>query len=207
MIRLDHFVLGVEQLDLGIKDFYDVAGVKPEFSGRHASLGTYNALVTLESNSYFELLATDPNPPVPPQRQVQGLVDLKGQKMIAWYLGCDNFKEVEESLKPFSLNLSTIGSGERIDAKGLTLKYEFSKIEGLDQLCEAVPYIIRWLPETIHPSLTSPKGCRFKSTTITHGESEAFTAWINALNLGINLLRGKTNIAVEMSTLKGSASF
>ena len=44
---LDHFVIGIDDLDKGIKSFADMSGVMPEFGGEHPTLGTHNALVSL----------------------------------------------------------------------------------------------------------------------------------------------------------------
>ena len=57
---LDHVVYGVSDLQLGIDAFKRVTGVKPVIGGQHVGLGTHNAIFSLGNETYFEIIAPDP---------------------------------------------------------------------------------------------------------------------------------------------------
>jgi hypothetical protein len=44
---IDHLIVGIADLEEGIRLFAELAGVMAERGGRHPSLGTHNALLSL----------------------------------------------------------------------------------------------------------------------------------------------------------------
>jgi hypothetical protein len=54
-------VYGVGDLELGIENFERVTGVRPVAGGKHAGLGTHNAIFSLGDDAYFEIIAPDPS--------------------------------------------------------------------------------------------------------------------------------------------------
>lgn len=206
-MRLDHFVFGVANLAESVALFHKQSGIKPELGGGHPSFGTHNALVSL-GTSYFELVADDPASPTPPGNRISFLRNLKHPRMVAWMLGCQDFEAVKKSLSPHGLSLATIGSGARKTLAGIYLRYEFAEIKGLEDLGEAVPHFIRWLPGTIHPSASSPKGCSFQKLKIVHKPSAKFSSWVKSLNLEVELQEGhEAAIHVSISSPNGELRF
>ncbi len=57
---LDHFIYAGRDLDAMRAQFEQLTGVSPARGGRHPGLGTHNALASLGTDVYFELLAVDP---------------------------------------------------------------------------------------------------------------------------------------------------
>ena len=52
---VDHLIIAVKDLDQAINDYEKVLGITPCWKGKHAELGTKNALFNFE-NTYLELL-------------------------------------------------------------------------------------------------------------------------------------------------------
>jgi hypothetical protein len=53
--QIDHVILGIDDLDRGVKAFEAATGVKPVYGGKHPG-GTRNALVSLGDGIYLEQL-------------------------------------------------------------------------------------------------------------------------------------------------------
>ncbi len=66
--RIDHIILGVNDLQKGIEEFERRTGVKAVYGGAHPGRGTHNALASLgEPGSYLEILAPNPEDSVDPE--------------------------------------------------------------------------------------------------------------------------------------------
>src|SRR5688572_14691066 len=72
----DHLILAIRDLDEGVRRFQERTGVRPVFGGDHPGRGTRNALVSLGSGLYIEILAPQVGAPVPEAAGLEGLADL-----------------------------------------------------------------------------------------------------------------------------------
>jgi len=57
---LDHLVVAATTLADGIDYIAEITGVTPQPGGKHAAMGTHNALVRLSERTYLEIIAIDP---------------------------------------------------------------------------------------------------------------------------------------------------
>jgi hypothetical protein len=64
MLRLDHAIIVVDDLDATMSDFAAL-GFTVNYGGVHASGATHNALIVFQDGSYLELMAPTGNPPRP----------------------------------------------------------------------------------------------------------------------------------------------
>ncbi len=64
-VEFDHLVLACATLAQGIEYVADLTGVAPRMGGKHAAMGTHNALLRLGHRLYLEIIAIDPDAPHP----------------------------------------------------------------------------------------------------------------------------------------------
>ena len=79
---LDHILIGVPNLDDGIRAFEQATGVTPVRGGKHPSRGTENALVSLGRGAYIEIIA--PQADAAPNEMVTQLRALHGPTLVGW---------------------------------------------------------------------------------------------------------------------------
>jgi hypothetical protein len=56
-VGIDHVILGINDLERGVREFESKTGVAPKRGGEHPGRGTQNALVSLGDGRYLEILA------------------------------------------------------------------------------------------------------------------------------------------------------
>ena len=92
MLKLDHLVYAVENLEIGQYDLESCLGVPFEKGGRHEKFSTHNSLLKLDE-VYFELIATDPLAPNPSEGRWFNLDNFSGpSRLITWVCRTDDMK-------------------------------------------------------------------------------------------------------------------
>ena len=110
---VDHLIIAVRDLNQAIIDYEKVLGTSPCWIGKHAELGTTNALFNFE-NTYLELLS--PNDEGPGTDLINSLIADKGDHLAGIALGTDNIEHVKEALNKNG-HLAEISSGEAFNEK------------------------------------------------------------------------------------------
>ena len=110
---VDHLIIAVRDLNQAIIDYEKVLGTSPCWIGKHAELGTTNALFNFE-NTYLELLS--PNDEGPGTDLINSLIADKGDHLAGIALGTDNIEHVKEALNKNG-HFAEISSGEAINEK------------------------------------------------------------------------------------------
>ncbi len=64
-LKLDHLVIAARTLDEGTAYVADTLGIEPAGGGAHPLMRTHNRLFGLRGGAYLEVIAIDPDAPVP----------------------------------------------------------------------------------------------------------------------------------------------
>ena len=95
--ELDHLVVASARLDDGIEWVERLLGARPQPGGKHAAMGTHNALLRLGPRAYLEVIAIDPDGETPVRPRWFALDEpgmqtrlAAGPALITWMLRCES---------------------------------------------------------------------------------------------------------------------
>lgn len=69
LAAVDHLVYAATTLAQGIDYFAELTGIVARPGGKHAGMGTHNALVKIGERLYLEIIAIDPDAPAPARKR------------------------------------------------------------------------------------------------------------------------------------------
>lgn len=203
--RIDHVILGVNDLQKGIEEFERLTGVRAVYGGAHPALGTHNALASLGGLQYLEILA--PNPEADGTSDWAG--DLKGLTTltsVGWAAKGEDLPALEQSLKNQGIETGDIRPGARDKPDGTRLAWKtFGFAPSSHRL---LPFFIHWDPATAHPSTTSPAGCRLTGFTLQDPAPDALRKPLQAAGLQVEVREGKkSGLQISLACPKGNVEF
>ena len=169
MLYLDHLLYAVPDLQQGIDYIEALTGVRAVFGGRHTSLGTHNALLSLGDDTYLEIIAADPSQTFKPEEVAFGVGKVVSPTLITWAVRTDDF----ENFSP-TVAISATQPGFRIKEDGSTIKWRTAEFTDLNDDTGIVPFIIEWQGEA-HPARTTPRGCEIAEISADHPFPDQFT--------------------------------
>jgi hypothetical protein len=199
-LSLDHVIVGVSDLDRGVREFAERFGVTPTPGGRHPGRGTQNALVSLGARTYLEILAPDPTqPPIASQAY---LADLASLTVVDWVIGTTNIEATAARLKQAGYNVPGPAPGSRQRPNGELLQWRTLNFESGNESPQ--PFVIEWSPGSAHPSTTSATGCQLKSLEIVRPNPEPASKLVKLTGLAVAVHRGApARMRLVMSCPKG----
>lgn len=165
---VDHLLLGVTDLDLGMAWVERLTGVKAVIGGSHPGVGTHNALISLGGERYLEIIAPDPaqaayNFPIDVRTLMQ-------PRLITWAAVAGDINAIAERAGEAGYQVFGPREGSRRRPDGGVLKWKTLGVLndlGL-QGVEPIPFFIEWAAGSLHPSQNSPRGCNLESFALEH---------------------------------------
>jgi hypothetical protein len=170
---LDHLIIRVPQLDHAIEAFDQLTGVTPMRGGQHPGRGTENALVSLGSGHYLELMA-------PIERNDANAADTL--RLGGWALRTRDLTTLGAQVATAGLAVTPPQPGSRRTPGGALLEWRTSAL--LPPGIEGAPFLIEWGSRTPHPSGTSPEGCRLLSVDVETPEAERMSVFLRTAGSG-----------------------
>jgi hypothetical protein len=184
--HVDHVMVGVSDLDRGIAEMERLTGVRAVQGGAHPGRGTRNALMSLGKRTYLEIIAPDPAQHVK-SADAAMLRTLKRPTVVGWAVSGDDAQELRRRPAAGGLALTPWQPGSRVMPDGRVLKWRtFGYARDSDP---DLPFFIAWSDPRLHPSRTSPGGCRLKSLTLQDSNAAKLRRAIAPLGIDVRVVR------------------
>jgi len=201
---LDHILLGCNDLDRGIAFVEERTGVRAAFGGVHPGRGTQNALLSLGTRRYLEIISPDP-------QQHEGsplshcLLQLKEPHLVGWAAHPGDIQSFAAKLAQSGVAADGPTPGSRKRPDGQLLQWKTLNLR--DNPAYLLPFFIEWSADSLHPSADAPKGCsllRFEAAT---PDLDALSKQIALLGLDLPVTRAdKPQLRVTIGGPKGQFS-
>jgi hypothetical protein len=200
--QIDHFILGIDDLDRGVQAFEAATGVKPVYGGKHPG-GTHNALLSLGEGMYLEILAVQKGVTV--QGDYAGLKDMKSLTPIGWAVSSKDSAQLRNRLSAAGIAVSEPVAGSRTAPTGSTLSWQSF---GLNESFAEAPFFIVWSEQTAHPSTTSPSGCKLQQWKIASPRGKDLQQLRQTLDLRVEVAEAKEpSMRLSLACPKGVVMF
>jgi hypothetical protein len=191
---LDHFVVGIDNLETGVAAFEAMSGVHPTYGGEHPSLGTHNAVASLGGDQYLEILAPRPGAQLSPL--FAGAAGKTTLTPILWAAATDDIGAVHEALTREGFAPRELVPGSRVTSDGETLRWSMFMME--EGSPANSPFFIEWHGRTAHPSVSAPQGCILSSFSIGSADPEDLSRLLGVVGLvGPTVGPGETVITLQ----------
>ena len=202
---VDHLLLGISDLDLGIEWVEKLTGAKAAIGGVHPGMGTRNALLSLGGKAYLEIIAPDP-------KQSEYKFDIEIRKMteprlITWAAKSDDIDALAKRAKEHSFEIFGPRDGSRSRPDGKILKWKTLAVVNQfgGQGIEPFPFFIQWSADSLHPSQDSPKGCELVSFEVEHPKANELLKTFEKFGIEIKVKEAKNiRLIANLKTPKGN---
>ncbi|MEP3297914.1 MAG: VOC family protein [Pseudoruegeria sp.] len=205
--KIDHFAIGADTLEQGIAAMETAIGVTVPRGGNHDAMSTHNCVMQSGNESFFELIAIDPEAPADPGRtRWFTLDDADTQRRLAtrpralcWVVGTDNLDAVIAA-SPVELGEVVLFTrGDR--SWRLTVPKDGSLPMG-----GVLPAFIEWSPGP-HPSTGQQDlNVRLDKVQLQHPEPNELIAILKALSVDhlADVSAGPSALSFALNTPKGN---
>ena len=182
--KIDHIAVGAQSLAQGVAAMQNQLGVTVPDGSKHTAMSTHNCVMQTGHESFFELIAIDPEAPDPGRVRWFTLDDPATQQRLAerpralcWVVGTDDLDALV-ARSPIDLGeIVFFQRGER--TWRLTVPRDGSLPEG-----GLVPAFIEWSPGP-HPSTGQQDlGVHLDQVLISHRDPARLQALFDTLEIG-----------------------
>ncbi|HEY2289494.1 MAG TPA: VOC family protein [Thermoanaerobaculia bacterium] len=202
--RVDHVILGIDDLQKGIEELERRTGVRAEFGGAHPGRGTQNALISLGEHHYLEILA--PNPKEKGGERTDELRKLATLTPIGWAARANDLPATQRLLRDHGAQTGEIRPGARKRPDGTRLAWK--TLEYTSPASPLLPFFIEWDHATAHPSAASPQGCRLADLILEDPNPAVLQDALRAADVGVEVREGKeSRIHLSLACPKGTVDF
>ena len=186
-------------LEAGVEKIRQLTGVEAEFGGRHTGAGTWNALASLGTDQYLEIIAPDPEQ-YPGGTMAEELLDVDSPYIRTWAVAVKGFDTIRPAL-------AQAGYGERVidmsrkRPDGVNLAWQILFVSG-HEFGLTMPFFIDWL-QSPHPAQHAPAGMTLTSFQVNHPEIDSLEHFFNQIGLPVHCDRGSASMRARLQTPRG----
>ena len=205
--KIDHFAIGAANLDQGVTAMEAKLGVTVPRGGKHDAMSTHNCVMQAGNESFFELIAIDPEAPADPGRTRWFTLDdpatqarlAERPRALCWVVGTDDLDGV---IAASPVDLGEVVLFTRGDRSWrLTVPKDGSLPMG-----GLLPAFIEWSPGP-HPSTGQQDlGVCLEKVQLSHPDPEQLTALLTTLQVDhlADVHKGEMGLSFAMQTPKGN---
>ena len=198
MRALDHIVICAGRLDEGVAAVEAALGVRLQPGGKHAYMGTHNALLGLGPQAYLEVIAIDPDAPAPGHPRWFGLDAFSGRpRLAAWVLRVGALDA--------ALTAAPEGAGHPVSLARGDFRWRMGvPADGLLPFDNAFPALIQW-QEGLHPCDRLPDaGCRLARLDVSHPDAAALRRAVALDDPHVHFAEGPKALRATIATPHGT---
>lgn len=200
-MRPDHIQLGIADLNEGVALIQKLTGLDAVFGGVHPIYGTSNALISLGSNSYLEILALDPARMDLHNARTDRIRSLSGPTILTFAMQTDTIQKKLDATQGLADLRSKLDPGSRKKPDGTKLEWTSLLIDS--SFGPQIPFFIDWR-HAPHPSVSSPSGCEWVSFEVLHPQAEALQDIYKQLEIDIPVVAApKPGFQARIATPRG----
>ena len=201
-LRLDHIIYAAPDLEAAIDDLEGRLGVRASMGGSHEGLGTRNALLAFENESYLELIGPDPGQTEPSSPRPFGIDLLSKARLIGWAAKEPDLDSRLEHARAGDYDPGMVLPMSRVTPDGLRLEWRLTirTTPGGDGL---IPFLIDW-GTSPHPSSRAATGCDLVSLRGEHPDPDAVGSQLVALGASLSLsMADEAALVATLDTPRG----
>lgn len=205
--KIDHFAIGAASLEQGVAAMETTLGVTVPRGGKHNAMSTHNCVMQSGNESFFEIIAHDPDAPADPGRARWFTLDdaetlkrlAERPRALCWVVGTDDLDGVIAA-SPVDLGEVVLFTrGER--SWRLTVPKDGSLPMG-----GLLPAFIEWSPGP-HPSTGQQNlGVALDKVQLSHPDPDALNAILKALSVDhlAQVTKGEEALSFALTGPNGS---
>ncbi len=183
---VDHLVFAAPSLEEGVRFIERTLGVTATPGGQHLGMGTRNALVSLGSDVYLEIIGPDPDQPEPARARPFGIDDLSGPRLVTWAARTTDLATMVEAVGKAGMDLGEIMEMSRQRPDGTLLRWELSS-PFASRADGVVPFLMDWM-DSEHPARSLSPGPELLDLVVEHPDSDAVAAALAAMGSQVGVV-------------------
>lgn len=196
---VDHLIVFCPELEQGRDWAEERLGARPLIGGRHADLGTHNALLGLGPSCYLEIMAPDPAAGRPANLAELLGGSLEAPRLATWVLRAEDIEEVHA--RASHIGLGPVQAGQRDNPDGSSVRWRITRPFAFP--CDGVvPFLIAW-GDTPHPGERLPEVGRLTELAVAHPDPGRVHAALDALGIELPVADGAPRIVAVIDTPSG----
>lgn len=180
-MTVDHLVYGVPDVGRAIDDLERLLGVRASPGGRHPGRGTHNALITLGSERYLEIIGPDPGQPDFRGTLPFGLNAVRKGRLVTWAAKAPDIERRIAEARRLGYDPGDLLPRSREQPDGTVLRWRLSSL-GDRHDDWLVPFLIDW-GSSRHPSTSAPRGVTLRRLRAAHPDPNALRKTLKALGV------------------------